>query len=73
MSLGHENLIEFLLKNGANISAEDKDRYTPLHFAVEKGKLFLKIEFVVNKSKNDSFQYQLFLCHLSHLFYANKI
>lgn len=39
--LGHENLVELLLRKGSNINAEDENKQTPLHLAVEKeGKLF---------------------------------
>lgn len=40
--LGHENLIEILLKSGANINAQDLDKRTPLHLAAKEGEPFLK-------------------------------
>lgn len=35
--LGWENITELLLKNGANVNAEDDKKQTPLHRAAENG------------------------------------
>lgn len=35
--LAHENLVDLLLQNGANINAQNKNKHTPLHLAVRNG------------------------------------
>lgn len=45
--LGDEKVVEVLLRGGANISAEDNNRYTPLHLASKNGKSYLEIKFCV--------------------------
>lgn len=36
-SLGHEKLVELLIKNGANVSQVDVHKRSPLHYAAENG------------------------------------
>lgn len=36
--LGAQRVAELLIKNGADINAENRDKSTPLHFAVKYGK-----------------------------------
>lgn len=38
---GAENVVEFLLKNGANIEAKDFVEDTPLHTSARYGKIFM--------------------------------
>ena len=36
---GHINVVNFLIKNGANINAKTKSNSNPLHFASQNGNL----------------------------------
>lgn len=41
--LGHVKVAELLLKNGANIHAEEENKWTPLHLAAKNGKIKKKL------------------------------
>lgn len=37
--LGHDKIVDFLIKNGANVDSEDRNDQTPLHLAALNGYL----------------------------------
>lgn len=45
--LGHVNVVQILLKNGANVSAENGDKETPLHLAAKRGNLLIPMLNVI--------------------------
>lgn len=44
LSLGYENVVEILIQNGADINAEEIDKWTPLHLAVQIGNSYNMIK-----------------------------
>lgn len=48
---GHQSLAEVLLRNGANINAENSDKRTPLHLAVSQGKRYFKVKIVLESKR----------------------
>lgn len=44
--LGYTHIVDLLLKNGADVNAENKDKGTPLHWAASNGEVFYSIEIL---------------------------
>lgn len=38
--LGNESVAEVLIRHGANVNAENKDKWTPLHCSANVGEFF---------------------------------
>lgn len=68
---GYERLADVLLQNGANISAEDSFKNTPLHLAAKNGKRYFRIK--VQHLTDCSFFTNLFISYEYDLGHENLV